>query len=185
VCWKLCSSCRSLHILREAYGRMQEVDSPAMVIIREHDHISPHVVHNHCAPLKHGINRLTREMSEILVLSPVRRKEPSLNLSIPGMSILQLLPNPARQVLCLNPFEFGLTQRMVQVVDCHVVGVEHVPRSWSKEVHQMNLSCVHRDIPQNLILATEESSHPPLPQVVLSIKVWRTQTLSWYAIFRS
>jgi hypothetical protein len=25
--------------------RMQELDSPIMVIIREHDHISPHVVH--------------------------------------------------------------------------------------------------------------------------------------------
>jgi hypothetical protein len=53
-------------------------------------------------------------MSEVLVLSPVGRKEPSLNLSVPGMSILQLLPNPTRHILCLNPFEFGLTQRIVQ-----------------------------------------------------------------------
>jgi hypothetical protein len=45
-------------------------------------------------------------MSEVLVLSLVGRKEPSLNLSVPGMSILQMLPNPAHQVLCLNPFEF-------------------------------------------------------------------------------
>jgi hypothetical protein len=79
--------------------------------------------------------------------SLVGRKEPSLNLSVPGMSILQLLPNPARQVLCLNPIEFGLTQSTVQVVDGLVVGVEHVPRSWSKEVHMMNISYVHRDIP--------------------------------------
>jgi hypothetical protein len=78
---------------------MQELDSPVMVIIREYDHISHHVVHNHREPLKHGINRLTGEMSEILILSPVGRKEPSLNLSVPSMSILQLLPNPARQVL--------------------------------------------------------------------------------------
>jgi hypothetical protein len=42
------------------------------------------------------------EMSEILVLSPVRCKEPNLNLSVPGMSILQLLPNPACQILCLD-----------------------------------------------------------------------------------
>jgi hypothetical protein len=41
----------------------------------------------------------------------------------------------------------------------------------------MNISCVHRDIPQDLTLATEESSHPPLPHmVVLTIKVWRTRT---------
>jgi hypothetical protein len=40
----------------------------------------------------------------------------------------------------------------------------------------MNISCVHRDIPQDLTLATEESSHPPLPHMVVStIKVWRTQ----------
>jgi hypothetical protein len=41
----------------------------------------------------------------------------------------------------------------------------------------MNISCVHRDIPLDLTLAAEESSHPPLPHVVvLTIKVWRTQT---------
>jgi hypothetical protein len=108
---------------------MQELDSPAMVIIREHGHISPHVVHDHREMLKHGIYRLTGEMSGILVLSPVGREQPSLNLSFPGMSILQLLPNPARQIFCPNPFEFGFTQRTVQVVDRLVVHVEHVPRS--------------------------------------------------------
>jgi hypothetical protein len=136
-----------------------------MVIIREHGHISPHVVHDHRETLKHGIYGLTREMSEVLVLSLVGRKEPSLNLSVPGMSILQLLQNPARQILCLNMFEFEFTQGMVQVIDCLVVGVEHVPRSWSEEVHRMNISCVHHDIPQDLTLAAEESSHPPLPLV--------------------
>jgi hypothetical protein len=126
---------------------MQELDSPVMVIIREHDHIIPHVVHDHREMLKHGIYGLIGEMSEVLVLSPVGRKESSLNLSIPGMSILHLLPNPEHQILCPNPFKFRFTQRTVQVVDRHVVGVEHVPRSWSKEVHRMNISYVHRDIP--------------------------------------
>jgi hypothetical protein len=41
----------------------------------------------------------------------------------------------------------------------------------------MNKSCVHHDIPQDLTLAAEESSHPPLPHLVVStIKVWRTRT---------
>jgi hypothetical protein len=75
---------------------MQELDSPVMVIIREHGHISPHVVHDNRETLKHGIYGLTGEMSEVLVLSPVGRKESSLNLRVPDMSILQLLPNPAR-----------------------------------------------------------------------------------------
>jgi hypothetical protein len=75
-------------------------------------------------------------MSEVLVLSLVGRKETSLNLSIAGMSILQLLLNPACQVLCLKPIEFRLTQITVQVVDRLVVGVEHVPRSLSEKVHQ-------------------------------------------------
>jgi hypothetical protein len=92
---------------------MQELDSPVMVIIQEHNHISLHVVHDHRETLKHGIYGLTGEMSEVLVLSPVGHNEPSLNLSVPGMSILQLLPNPARQVLCPNPFEFQFTQRTV------------------------------------------------------------------------
>jgi hypothetical protein len=94
---------------------MEELDRPVMLIIREHNHISPHVVHDHREPLKHGINRLTGEMREILVLSPVGRKESSLNLSVPGISILQLLPDPAHQVLCLNPIKFGLTQSTVHV----------------------------------------------------------------------
>jgi hypothetical protein len=75
---------------------MQELDSPVMVIIREHSHISPHVVHIHRETLKHGIYGLTGEMSEILILSQIGCKQQSLNLSVPGMSILQLLPNPAR-----------------------------------------------------------------------------------------
>jgi hypothetical protein len=69
------------------------------------------------------------EMREILVLSTVGRKEPSLKLIVLGMSILQLLLNPAHQVLCLNPIKFRLTQGTVQAVDHLVVGVEHVPRS--------------------------------------------------------
>jgi hypothetical protein len=146
-----------------------------MVIIREHGHISTHVVQDHRETLKHGIYGLTREMSEVLVLSPIGHKEPSLNPSVPGLSILQLIPNPARQILCPNPFEFRFTQRTVQVVDCLVVGVEHVSRSWSKEVQRMNISCVHCDIPQDLTLVLEQSSHPPLPHlVVLTINVWRT-----------
>jgi hypothetical protein len=70
---------------------------------------------------------VTEEMREILVLSPVGHKEMSLNLSIPGMIILQLLPNPAHQVLCPNLIEFRLTQSTIHVVDRLVVGVEHVP----------------------------------------------------------
>jgi hypothetical protein len=64
---------------------------------------------------------------------------------------------------------------MVQVVNRLVVGIEHVPRSWSKEVQQMNISYVHRDIPLDLTLAAEENNHPPLPHMVVpAIKVWRT-----------
>jgi hypothetical protein len=76
---------------------MPELDSHVMVIIREHGHISPHVVHDHCETLKHGIYGLTGEMSEVLVLSLVGRKESSLNLSVPGMSILQQLQNSTRK----------------------------------------------------------------------------------------
>jgi phage terminase large subunit GpA-like protein len=77
----------------------------------------------------------------------------------------------------MHPIEFGLTQSTKQVVDRLVVGIEHVPQSWSKEVHRMNISCVHRDIPKDLTLAAEERNHPLTPHlVVLPIEVWRTQT---------
>jgi hypothetical protein len=36
----------------------------------------------------------------------------------------------------------------------------------------MKISCVHRDNPEDLTLAAEECSHPPLPHLVVStIKV--------------
>jgi hypothetical protein len=48
-----------------------------MIIVREHVHIGPHVVHNHREPLKQGIDGLTGELSEVLVLSPVGRIHPA------------------------------------------------------------------------------------------------------------
>jgi hypothetical protein len=72
-----------------------------MIVVREHVHIGPHVVHNHREPLKQGIDGLTGEMSEVLVLSPVGRIHPCLNLGIPNMSLLQHRPNSTSQVL--NP----------------------------------------------------------------------------------
>jgi hypothetical protein len=66
---------------------------------------------------------------------------------------------------------------MKQVVDHLVVSVVHVPRSWSKKVHRMNISCAHHDIPKDLTLTAEESCHPPLPHlVVFAIEVWRTRS---------
>jgi hypothetical protein len=130
-----------------------------MIIIREFTNISSHVVHNHSEPLEHGVYGITGEMSEVFVLSLVGREQPSLNLSIPSVSILQLLPNPTSQVFCLNPTEFGLTQSTKQLVDCLVVGIVNIPLSWSKEVNRMNISCVHRNIPKDLTLAAEDASH--------------------------
>jgi hypothetical protein len=51
-------------------------------------------------------------MSEVLVLSPVGRIHPSLNLGVSNMSFLQHHPNSTSQVLCVHPIEFRLTQRM-------------------------------------------------------------------------
>jgi hypothetical protein len=81
-----------------------------MIIIREHVHIGPHVVHYNRKPLEQSINGLIREMSEILALSPVSRIHPSLNLSISYMHFLQLCPNSTSQVLHMHPIIFGLTQ---------------------------------------------------------------------------
>jgi hypothetical protein len=38
--------------------RMQELHDSIMVIVREHDHICPHIVHNYGDTLKHGVNGL-------------------------------------------------------------------------------------------------------------------------------
>jgi hypothetical protein len=98
-----------------------------MIIVREHIHIGPHVVHNHHEALKQGIDGLAGEMSEVLVLSPVGRIHPSLNLGIPNMSFLHHRPDSTSQVLGVHPIEFMLTQSTKQVADHLFVGVEHVP----------------------------------------------------------
>jgi hypothetical protein len=102
------------------------------------------------------------------------------------MSFLQHRPDSTSQVLGVHPIEFRLTQSTKQVVDHLVVGVEHVPRSWSEEVHRLDIACVHRDIPKDLTLSAEERCHPLTPHLVdFAIEVWRTQTHSWYAILKS
>jgi hypothetical protein len=68
--------------------RVQELDDLIMIIVREHVHIGPHVVYHHRKPLKQSIDGLTGKMSEVLVLSPVSRILPTLNLSISNMSFL-------------------------------------------------------------------------------------------------
>jgi hypothetical protein len=59
-----------------------------MIIVREHVHIGPRVVHHNCEPLKQGIDGLTGEMSEITILSPLSRIHPILNLGVSNMSFL-------------------------------------------------------------------------------------------------
>jgi hypothetical protein len=143
-----------------------------MIIIREHIHIGPHVVHNHHEPLKQGIDGLAGEMSEVLVLSPVSCIHPSLNLGIPNMNFSQHRPYSTSQALRVHPIKFRLTQSVKQVVDRLVVGVEHVPRSWSKEVHRLDTTVVHHDISKDLTLSAEERRHPLTPHlVVLPIEV--------------
>jgi hypothetical protein len=77
----------------------------------------------------------------------------------------------------MHSIEFGLTQSTKQVVDHLIVGIKHVPRSWSKKVHRLDIGCVHYDIPKDLIVSAEECHHPLTPHlVVFAIKVWRTRT---------
>jgi hypothetical protein len=148
-----------------------------MIIVREHVHIGPHVVHNHREPLKQDIDGLAGEMSEVLVRSLVSCIHLSLNLGIPNMSFLQHRLDSTSQALRVHPIEFRMTQSTKQVVDRLVVGVEHVPQSWSKEIHRLDTSCVHCDIPKDLTLSAEERCHPLTPHlVVFAIEVWRTRT---------
>jgi hypothetical protein len=149
-----------------------------MIIIQEHVHIGPHVVHNHREPLKQGIDGLAGEMSEVLILYPLSRIHPSLNLGIPNMSFLQHRSDSTSQVLNVHPIELRMKQSTKQLVDRLIVGIKHVSRSWSEEVHRLDIAIVHHDIPKNLTLSTKERYHPLTPHlVVLSIEVWRTRTL--------
>jgi hypothetical protein len=95
-------------------------------------------------------------MSEVLVLSLVGHIHPSLNLGIPNMILLQHQPDSTSQVLGVHPIKLRLTQSTKQIVDRLIVGVEHVPRSFSKKVHRLDIACVHRDIPMDLTLTAVE-----------------------------
>jgi hypothetical protein len=64
---------------------------------------------NHREPLKQGIDGIIGEMSEVLVLSPVGRIHPSLNLGIPNMSLLQHQLDSTSHVLGVHPIELRLT----------------------------------------------------------------------------
>ena len=89
-------------------------------------------------------------MSEVLVLSPVSSKQASLHLTVSSTK---------------------------QVVNCLVVCIEHVSRTWGKEVRGTDIGSVFRHVPNQMTLATKKRSHPFLPHlVILSIKVRRTQT---------
>jgi hypothetical protein len=81
-----------------------------MIIIREHINIVPHVVYHYRKPLKQGIDGLTGEMSEVLVLSLLSRIHPSLNLSISNMSFLQHQADSTSQALSVHSIEFRMTQ---------------------------------------------------------------------------
>jgi hypothetical protein len=117
------------------------------------------------------------EIGKVVVLSSLSHIHPSLNLGISSMSFVQHHPNFTSQVLRVHPIKFRMTQSKKQVVDRLIVGVEHVPRSWSKEVHWLDIACVHRDIPKDLTLSAEEHRHPLPPHlVVFDTEVWRTRT---------
>jgi hypothetical protein len=82
-------------------------------------------------------------------------------------------------MLGVHPIELRLTQSTKQVVDRLIVGIESVPRSWSEEVHRLDIACVDRDIPKDLTLSTEERTHPLTPHlVVLAIEVWSVDAKS-------
>jgi hypothetical protein len=116
-------------------------------------------------------------MSDVLVLSSVSSIHPSMNLGIPNMSFFQHRLDSTIQVLGVHPIELRLTQSTKQVVDCLIVGVEQVSRSWSEEVHRLDIAIVHRYIPKDRTLSAEERRHPLTPHlVVVAIEVWRTQT---------
>jgi hypothetical protein len=114
-------------------------------------------------------------MSEVLVLSLVSCIHLSLNLSISNMSILQHRPDSTSQVFCMHPVDFGLTRSTKQVVDRLIVGFEHVPQVWSEEVHRLDITCVHREIPKDLSLFAEERCHALTPSS-FAMKVWGTRT---------
>jgi hypothetical protein len=97
-----------------------------MINVWEHGDIGPRFVHNHGEVLKHGVNGLTEQMSEVLILHPLIRKQASLHLIVPTISYLELLPNLTSQILCTHSIKFRLAKRAKKIIDRLVVRVVHI-----------------------------------------------------------
>jgi hypothetical protein len=96
---------------------MQELQSLTMLGVREILNIGLHVVHDGGEPLKHRINVLTKKLSKVLILHPVRKKEASLHMVITTVSNQQLLPNLPGKIQMVNTLKLRITQASDQVIN--------------------------------------------------------------------
>ena len=146
-----------------------------MIIVREASNIGSHVIHNLSESLKHHIDALTGELSEVLIFSSIRGEQPCLHLIVSTMSYTELLPDLTSQFLPKNTMEFMFTDSAVQEVHRLVVGLEKISRTRQKEALEDTIVCVNHDIPKKLSFPLEKCTHPCSPHlVVLLIEEWRT-----------
>jgi hypothetical protein len=96
---------------------MQELQSLIMLGVRKILNISLHVVHDGSEPLEHRINVLTGKLSKVLILHPVRNKEPSLHMVITTVSNQQLLPNLPSKIQMANTLKLWITQASDKVIN--------------------------------------------------------------------
>jgi hypothetical protein len=76
------------------------------------------------------------------------------------MGNLQLLPNLTSQFLSEHPIEFGCSNRRKQVIDHLIdVDVEHMPRTWGKEVCGTDIGIIFHHVSKQLSLAAKKRSH--------------------------
>jgi TRAP-type C4-dicarboxylate transport system permease large subunit len=76
-----------------------------------------------------SVNRLTRQMSEVLILHLVSHELAILHLIVPTMSYLEILLDLTSQILCTHPIQFSLAESAKKIIDRLVVGVVYISRA--------------------------------------------------------
>ena len=73
--------------------------------------------------MKHGINRLSRKLGEILVFFAVHGEKPCTNMAITAMGYLELAPDLASKVLAHDSLKLLKTQNTKEVIHGPSIGL--------------------------------------------------------------
>ena len=155
-----------------------------MIIIRQLRLFYPHLVHNRLKARKYGIDRLSIQLREVLILTLVRLKESGFDLC--GSLVTALKPHPdiSSSSTIRDPLKLGKRktrkENTTSLAIC-IVLVNLLLTNMSSNHLVVRILTNHPDLP---VYALKMSKHADLPvRVVCSIEVGRLARTALYVTF--